>query len=60
MCGGFRSIAARSFCGVSPERMAAVIRGASSPISSASLRISRRGSARLRWMSALSALRGET
>jgi hypothetical protein len=28
MCGGFRSMAARSEVGVSPERIAAVIRGA--------------------------------
>ncbi len=60
MWGGFRSMAARSAAGVSPERTAAVILGASNPISSAKRRISRRGSARFRWMSALSALRGET
>ena len=36
MCGGVRSIAARSDCGVSPVRTAAVMRGASSPIASAS------------------------
>ena len=33
MCGGVRSIAARSACGVSPVRTAAVIRGAATPSS---------------------------
>ena len=35
MCGGVRNIAARSACGVSPVRTAAVIRGAGQPDSSA-------------------------
>ena len=38
MCGGVRSIAARSACVVSPVRTAAVMRGASRPALSASLR----------------------
>ena len=46
--------------GVSPVRTAAVIFGVPKPISSASRRISRRGSARFFWMSLLSALSGET
>jgi hypothetical protein len=60
MCGGVRSIAARSACVVSPVRTAAVIRGASIPCAAASSRMPRRGSARFLWMSALSALSGET
>src|SRR5688572_19017120 len=60
MCGGVFTIAARSDCVVSPVRTAAVMRGASSPISSAMRRIPLRGSARFLWMSALSALSGET
>ena len=60
MCGGLRSMAARSDCVVSPVRTAAVMRGASSPISSAILRMPRRGSAKFLWMSALSAFSGET
>ena len=55
MCGGVRSIAARSFWGVSPLRTAAVIF-----TSGASARISRRGSARFLWMSAESAFSGDT
>ena len=46
MCGGVRSIAARSACGVSPVRTAAVMRGASKPSSSATRRMPRRGSDR--------------
>ena len=60
MWGGLRSIAARSEEGVSPVRTAAVIFGASRPMSSATRRISRLGSAKFLWMSALSALSGET
>ncbi len=60
MWGGDLSIAARSEAGVSPVRTAAVIFTGSSPISSASRRISRRGSARFLWMSAESALSGDT
>ncbi len=46
MCGGLRSIAARSDCVVSPVRTAAVMRGAASPSSSATRRIPLRGSAK--------------
>jgi hypothetical protein len=60
ICGGVRSIAARSDAVVSPVRVAAVIRGASSPSASASCRMPRRGSARFLWMSALNAFSGET
>ena len=59
-CGGVRSIAARSDCVVSPVRTAAVIRGGSSAIASATRRMPRRGSARFLWMSALRAFSGET
>jgi hypothetical protein len=59
MCGGVRSIAARSACVVSPVRTAAVIRGARSPASSASRSMFARGSARFLWMSALSAFSGD-
>ena len=60
MCGGVRSIAARSDAVVSPVRTAAVIRGAGSPASSARRWMPRLGSARFLWMSALSAFSGET
>ena len=60
MCGGVRSIAARSDAGVSPVRTAAVMRGASRPSSAAMRRIAARGSARFLWMSALSAFSGDT
>jgi hypothetical protein len=60
MCGGVRSIAARSDDVVSPVRTAAVMRGATIPISSATRRRPMRGSARFLWMSALSAFSGET
>ena len=46
MCGGLRSIAARSDDVVSPVRTAAVIRDALMPSASASSRMPRRGSAR--------------
>ena len=45
MCGGVRSIAARSGCGVSLERTAAVLNRRAAWIS-------RRGTARFLWMSA--------
>ena len=54
MCGGVRSIEARSACGVSPLRTAAVI------LTGASAWISRRGTARFLWISAESAFSGET
>ena len=60
MCGGVRSIAARSAGVVSPVRTAAVIRGAGSPAASARRWMPARGSARFLWMSALSALSGDT
>ena len=60
ICGGVRSIAARSPWGVSPLRTAAVMRTGGSPDSRAMRSISRRGSARFLWMSAESALSGET
>jgi len=60
MWGGERSMAARSACGVSPLLTAALIPTGGDPISSAMRRISRRGSARFLWMSAESALSGET
>ena len=60
MCGGVRSIAARSAAVVSPVRTAAVMAGGRSPAASARRRMSARGSARFLWMSALSALSGET
>ena len=60
MCGGVRTIAARSLCVVSPVLTAAVIRGAARPAISARWRIPRRGSERFLWMSVLSALSGET
>ena len=60
MCGGVRNIAARSVCGVSPVRTAAVSRGASRPSASATRRRPRRGSDRFLWMSALRALSGDT
>ena len=53
-------MAARSDWVVSPVRTAAVMRGASTPAASASCRMPRLGSARFLWMSALSALSGET
>ena len=60
MCGGVRSIAARSADGVSPVRTAAVMRGAGRPSAAASRADAARGSARFLWMSALSAFSGET
>jgi len=60
MCGGVRSIAARSLGVVSPVRTAAVMRGSVSPSSAAIRQIPSRGSARFLWMSALSAFSGET
>ena len=60
MCGGVRSIAARSDAGVSPVRTAAVMRGAATPAAAAIRSMPARGSARFLWMSALSALSGET
>ncbi len=60
MCGGVRTIRARSDEVVSPVRTAAVMRGASMPSALAASTMPRRGSARFLWMSALSALSGET
>ena len=60
MCGGVRSIAARSAGVVSPVRTAAVIRGGGSPRETASRVMPARGSARFLWMSALSAFSGDT
>ena len=67
MCGGRFTIACRSAAGVSPVRTAVRMRGIGAPpsaLSSARVRassaISRSGSSRLRWMSLLSALSGET
>ena len=61
MCGGVRSIAARSDCGVSPVRTAAVIRRRlQAALARPAAGCRARGSARFLWMSALSAFSGET
>ncbi len=60
MCGGRFSIAARSEAGVSPVRTAEVMRGTTTPAAAAIRSMPARGSARFLWMSALSALSGET
>ncbi len=60
MCGDLRSIRARADCGVSPVRTATRISGNDSPAASNRSRSSASGRSRLRWMSLLSALSGET
>ena len=61
MCGGRRSIAARSFAGVSPVRTSVRIsESRSSPMALSSAAMPASGSCRLRWMSFDSALSGET
>ena len=60
MCGGRRTICSRSRVGVSPVRTAVRISCTVPPAAAASSAISASGPSRFRWMSLLSALRGET
>src|SRR5438067_3812330 len=60
MSGGWRSICRRSRTGVSPVRIATVMGDRAAPMRSACNQMPRRGACRLRSMSTVSALSGET
>ncbi len=60
MCGGWRRIAARSDCGVSPVRTAVRMSTSGSPSRASSSRMPASGASRLRWMSLDRAFSGDT